>query len=286
MREIILLPFILNLGLIYSWTVQCDDRGSCTVNLSTQNSTIYLQPGILPKIPEKNIIPLKNSSNSIMPALQVKEKPHGISLRGFLPGSDKYQCADGLGECYQGCCNDGLCSDPSFICSIHENNNNLMMLFTGIIFIIVIIAYWTTYYIFGHIYNQKPLENTADNIYSKFNPQFNLSNKSETNSDKSLPTPLDPLTNNFNPLEKHLSKTIMEGGISKNVELGGDFVLNEYGSNTVLNNRTNIEFNRFEHFNNNFNNLNNNANANNKVEESKKAQWKNLNRLIIILMMI
>ena len=280
--ELICVLFYFCFVEVSPWTVDCTDQGYCTVFLSTTNSYIYLQPGVLPVIPEKNLIPLKNSTNSIPIPISVKETPNGISVKGLLKGSDVYECADGLSECFQGCCLNGQCTDPTFVCSTHENNIKEMLLIIGVLFIIFIIAYWTVYYIFGHYYNLKPLENTTDNIYSKFNAKL-----SSSNSEK-CPTPSDPLKQNSNPLERYMSREREDfNEVDINMDRKNDFNSNFELKNKMLNNRYEnntqeqydsnkvIEFNNLKHYHNNVNNINNtNYTVINKLSEESKKNSK------------
>jgi hypothetical protein len=170
---------------INTWTVTCDNSGSCTVYIENQNLTVQIGPGYLPLYPEKNIIPLKNSTNSIAPVIKVNPSNFGLFSEGYLKGSKQFECSDGINECANSCCSKGLCTDPSNKCEMARNTANLIILIVGLFFLAVIIAYWVTFYILGVRYNASPMVKRSENIYFKHLPNSSSSTTNKATFDAS-----------------------------------------------------------------------------------------------------
>ena len=225
---------------VHSYTVNCDARGACWLQMSN-NESFYLNIGRVPLQIEKNIVPLKNITSNTDNSWKTNQKVLGYSLLGLLTRSVKYECTGGLNECVNGCCNKGLCSDPLNVCVAYSNNIRLIDLIVGFIFLLFFIVYWTLFYVFGIIYNAKPKVSKADNIYSRF-----AQPKQENETEKII-TP-----NNFGSTDKfEENKNLIGEENAQKVEYKQ--VLNENNEEEIqANPKPQIEMN---HLNKNLNNF-------------------------------
>jgi hypothetical protein len=168
--------------LINSYIINCDEIGRCYVSKNDNSTGIYIEPGILPLTPEKNISPQKNVTSIPVSQWDINQKPIGKSILGVLTGSTTKECAGGLNECFNGCCNSGICSDPVGVCVRYANRNRLLILITGFVFLLLVIIYWGTWYAFGVIWNAKPKVLKSENIYIRFAPSKIAIVETEKNS--------------------------------------------------------------------------------------------------------
>jgi hypothetical protein len=165
----IILSIHLNFSNVSCWTVNCDKKGACYISVDNSNNSIYITPGIIPFTTDKNIIPLKNFTTISDDNWNINQTQIGYSLHGILTGSNYYECAGGLGECFNGCCRLGTCSQPLNVCTMYINDVKLVFLILGFFYIIVFILYWGLFYAFGVVYNSKP-RMKKDIIYIRMAP--------------------------------------------------------------------------------------------------------------------
>jgi hypothetical protein len=162
----IILSFFSKFQEVSCWTVNCDKKGACFIQMINSSTYLYISPGYLPVNSEKNEIPIKNFTTISDDMWNVNQKQMGFSEKGILPGLKKYECAGGLNECISSCCKMGRCTDPLDICVSYNNDVRLVFLIIGFLFAILFILYWIFFYAFGVIYNSKP-KIIKDNIYSR-----------------------------------------------------------------------------------------------------------------------
>ena len=170
--SIAILSFLTNHS-IKCWDVTCDKLGQCNIILANSNKTMTITPFHLPLIPEKNVVPLKNNSNSIMNEIvtSIKSISEGKPRYGYVPNS-QFECADGVGECINGCCRNGFCSDPENLCTMNVSEIKVIILIVGLVFVVLIIGFWITFYLLGVVNNKKPLLSKEEEIYVRFTPKI------------------------------------------------------------------------------------------------------------------
>lgn len=252
---------------IQAYVVNCDEIGRCYVTKTENITGGYILPGMLPLTPEKNISPSKNVTSIPVSQWDINQKPIGISVLGYLAGSTTLECTGGINECYNGCCNEGKCSDPVGICVRYENRNKLVILITGFVFLLLLLFYWTAWYLFGVIWNAKPKILKSDNIYIRFAPpKITISNDE---SEKS-PTSRGDLQNNLSTgkLNKYNYEEKTDREENKNLMSGN---LKEYkNKKSIPMNENNEELNADENpYSSNRNFLQQNKNKNEIIYEEE-----------------
>ena len=203
MKSLINLTFkliIISIYLIFTkvscWTVDCDKKGACYISVENINNSIYITPGIIPYTTDKNSIPMKNFTNISDDNWNINPSQVGYSLKGILTGSKNCECAGGLGECVDGCCRLGMCSEPLNLCTIYLNDVKLVFLIIGFFYVIIFILYWGVFYAFGVIYNSKP-KMKKEIIYIKMAPPKIFMTDLEKNAASSEPEKFDINENAF-----------------------------------------------------------------------------------------
>ncbi len=243
MKQYLIIIFFL-IGQTFEWTVNCDNKGGCTVQISTTNTSIYITQGYLPMNPEKNIIPLKNVTMISNNLWNTNQKAAGFSIMGLMGRSSKYECAGGLNECVNSCCNMGKCSDPQDICVMYSNKIRIIYLIVGFVFLLLFILYWIFFYLLGVFYNTKPIVKKSDNIYIRFAPPKIL-----LNEDKNDVAPSDRFEseNNINN-GKNVESKIQDPNLIPKINSQ-----HHNNENIVNNSRKNIISNDNHEFDKNFN---------------------------------
>jgi hypothetical protein len=176
--------------------ISCDTKGICT-----RSDNVKLKIGWISKVPLKDFTQLYNpvlSENII--SINPYEGSYSLS---FLKGSKNYTCADGVNECFNSCCNKGLCSDPSNICTVALKSSAAIIYGTCIGFGILTIIYWVAFGIIGVKYSKKNArvqikENTNDIVTN--NPPESSSNRSK------VPSVLDNFDDAFNNPDRVISQ--------------------------------------------------------------------------------
>lgn len=245
---------------IYSWIVDCTNSGICAVSYSSISSSMIIYPGYMPIIPEKNIKPTKNINATIPLNISMSTNIYKFKLP-FLKGSNQYECADGFNECPYSCCSKGLCKDASNQCLISKNTMKFIALMIIIFFIAALIFYWTSMYLIGVWYNEKPQTSKKDNIYIKpFKTNFPTASPNNENNilnNNQMDLPKENLANNIDFIPQSYFPNV------ENVH---------FGSNNGL---PNMLYDSERNFNGDSQGVNNPQQALNKRNVNKDAIFKN-----------
>ena len=115
--------------------VTCSENGDCQ-----RGDKVTLQLGWVPKIPQKNFQAIFSTTNS-RPTTSINPFFNSTSLE-FIKGSSSYVCADGVYECFNSCCNQGYCSDPSNVCTSAMKSSAATVYASCIMFSALAVFYW------------------------------------------------------------------------------------------------------------------------------------------------
>lgn len=127
--------------------ISCNSKGNCV-----RADEIPLIIGYAPRVP-LNFSP--KALNEINKEI-VSVDPIGGSINPtFLKGSTKYVCGDGVNECFNSCCRDGFCSDPSNYCTIALKGSSAIIYSTCIVFFIITCFYWIVFGCIGVRYSKR-----------------------------------------------------------------------------------------------------------------------------------
>lgn len=126
--------------------VECTTEGSCE-----RHDNIELKLGWVPKIPQKEFQEIDTSQKTIA---SLNPFTNSTSLQ-FIKKSEKYTCADGVNECFNSCCAQGLCTDPSNVCTTALKSSSARVYATCIAYVFLAIAYWSFFGYLGVRYSKK-----------------------------------------------------------------------------------------------------------------------------------
>ena len=177
--------------------ISCDTRGICS-----RSDEIQLKIGWVSKVPLKDFTQLYNPKlTGNIVSINPYEGSYSLS---FLKGSKNFTCADGVNECFNSCCNKGLCSDPSNVCTVALKSSAAIIYGTCIGFGIVTIIYWVGFGIIGVKYSKKKakvqIKENANDIATN-NIQESASNRSK------VPSVLDNFDDVFNNQDRVISQS-------------------------------------------------------------------------------
>lgn len=127
--------------------IKCNTKGNCV-----REDNIPLIIGYAPRIP-LNMSP-KSLNEEIKEIVSIDPIGGAISPI-FLKGSTKYICGDGVNECFNSCCRDGFCSDPSNYCTIALKSSSAIIYSTCIAFFILTCVYWIIFGCIGINYSKR-----------------------------------------------------------------------------------------------------------------------------------
>ena len=161
MKKPIIHLFLSLILTSYEWESTCDKTGNCKI--IENNEEIYLLPGYLPFYPSETVNP-KNS-----PYIKSQDVANftlniltGYPKKGILKGSkNNYECAGGINECVNSCCEDGYCKGTKYNCNEKNDTIQIIIVIVASIFGIILIFFWIYYFIIGCNYN-KIVERDSD----------------------------------------------------------------------------------------------------------------------------
>lgn len=127
--------------------IKCSKEGSCQ-----RSDNIQLKLGWVPRIPQKNFQNIFDTKEKTIVSLN--PFTNSTSLQ-FIKGSKNFTCADGVNECFNSCCNKGLCTDPSNVCTEALKSSKARIYATCIAYVLMAIAYWVVFGYLGVKYSKK-----------------------------------------------------------------------------------------------------------------------------------
>lgn len=134
---------------------KCEDTGICYIS---QDNKFWseIEPGYSFGFSlNETLITIKKEDinyNDNDDELSIQYLP-SYSKKGLLKGSKEYECAGGLNECVNSCCNKGICQGISLYCNTEEDKIIEIYIIIGSIFAFLIIVYWLIFVIMGCHFN-------------------------------------------------------------------------------------------------------------------------------------
>lgn len=208
--------------LLSDRVVNCDKRGNCsrkdnislTIGTASKLSHEDVRKGLNQAIKENivSIDPIKGSVNPI-----------------FIKGSKIYICADGVNECFNSCCKDGFCSDPSNICTSALKGSSAIIYSTCIAFFLLVCFYWIVFGYIGVRYTKQRARiqlrqdklNKADNPASQL--KSNAFNTLEDFEDGFNNRPLSGIMISQNHPHKPITKKLKDQDEDNKMDEKGNF---------------------------------------------------------------
>ena len=135
--------------------VTCTKAGECQ-----RVDKVNLQLGWVPKIPTKNYQEIFSTSQKDI--ISINPFNNAVNLN-FIRGSNRFTCADGVYECFNSCCNQGFCSDPSNVCTVALKSSDAIVYASCIVYCLIAIVYWILFGYIGAKYAKKKAHVTINN---------------------------------------------------------------------------------------------------------------------------
>ena len=127
--------------------IECSAEGNCQ-----RTDGVELILGWVPKVPSKNYDDIFDTTPKEIVSLN--PFTNSVALQ-FIKKSEKYTCADGVNECFNSCCAQGLCTDPSNVCTTALKSSAARVYATCIAYVLLAIAYWSIFGYLGVRYSKK-----------------------------------------------------------------------------------------------------------------------------------
>ena len=123
-----------------NWFITYDKEGKVTLQENDSSYPIILSPNFHPLDILTSRIEIKTTHNNTLNYSLNLESLYGFSRYGFLDKNKIYECSNGLDECVNSCCVNGLCVGNEKICRDKKDNIIkiyliILYIFCGIIFI-------------------------------------------------------------------------------------------------------------------------------------------------------
>ncbi len=197
--------------------ITCSENGDCQ-----RGDKVNLQLGWVPKIPQKNFQAIFSTTNS-KPSTSINPFFNSTSL-DFIKGSSSYVCADGVYECFNSCCNQGYCSDPSNICTSAMKSSAATVYASCIMFSALAVFYWIYFGYLGAKYakNKSNVRVITDEKQPSKDKNEEFLDKNKSGAHKGLDNFDDEYnTNRYVESMKHNKSEIsgIGGFIPKDVEM-------------------------------------------------------------------